>query len=59
VSTGVPNHICRLLTESLKAWRIRGEVAYEPDGTLLLTIGGKRLSFARAARDLPFSWMVH
>ena len=59
MSTGVPNHICRLLAECLKAWRVSGEVAYEPDGTLLLTVGCKRLSIACAAPDMPFRWMVH
>jgi hypothetical protein len=59
VSTTVPDHICRLMTECLKAWRVSGEVAYEADGTLLLTVGRKRLSIARAAPDLPFPWMVH
>jgi hypothetical protein len=59
VSAGVPDHICRLLAESLRAWRVGGEVACEPDGTLLLTAGGKRLSIARAAPHLPFSWTVH
>lgn len=59
MSTRVPDRICRLLAESLKAWRVSGEAAYQPDGTLLLTVGGRRVSIARATPDLPFSWMVH
>jgi hypothetical protein len=58
VNTGVPNHIFRLLVESLKAWRVSGEVAHGGDGTLLLTVGDKRLSIARAAPDMPFPWIV-
>jgi hypothetical protein len=59
VSAAVPNHICQLLAECLKAWRVCGGVAYERDGTLLLTVGYKRLSIARAAPDMPFRWIVH
>jgi hypothetical protein len=58
VSTGVPNHILRLLAESLKAWRISGEVAHGREGTILLTVGDRRLSIARAAPDMPFLWVV-
>jgi hypothetical protein len=58
VSIGVPNHVFRLLAESLTAWRVSGEIAQVRDGTLLLTVGDKQLSIARAAPDMPFPWIV-
>ena len=58
MNTGVPDHIFRLLVESLKAWRVSGEVAHGRDGTLSLTVGDKRLRIARAASEMPFPWIV-
>jgi hypothetical protein len=58
VKTTVSDHILRLLVESLKAWRISGEVARGGDGTLLLIVGDKRIGIARAAPDMPFPWLV-
>src|SRR5690242_13769964 len=47
-----------LLAQSLRAWRVTGDVAREADGALLVTAGEKRLRVARAPADLPFRWMV-
>jgi hypothetical protein len=46
------------LAQSLLAWRVAGKVQREPDGTLTLTAGDKRLRVSRASGDLPFRWMV-
>ena len=54
----VPDHIHELLTQSLTAWHVAGEVCREADGTLLLTAGSKQLRIARGSGDLPFRWMV-
>ena len=47
-----------LLVQSLRAWRVRGEVSREPGGALLVAAGEKRLRVSRAPADLPFRWMV-
>ena len=47
-----------LLVQSLRAWRVTGNVAREADGALLITAGGRRLRVSRAPADLPFRWMV-
>ena len=47
-----------LLVQSLRAWRVRGEVSREADGVLLVAAGEKRLRVSRAPADLPFRWMV-
>jgi hypothetical protein len=58
VSAGVPDHVCELLARSLEAWHVTGTIHHEPDGTLLLSAGDKRLGIARAAAGLPFRWLV-
>jgi hypothetical protein len=58
VSAGTPDQVCQLLTQSLAAWHVNGEVRREVDGTLLLTVGDKQLRVSQAAADLPFRWMV-
>ena len=47
-----------LLVQSLRAWRVTGNVAREADGALLVTAGGRRLRVSRAPAELPFRWMV-
>jgi hypothetical protein len=47
-----------LLTESLRAWHVAGNIDKAADGTLLLGAGGIRLGIARAAPGGPFRWMV-
>ena len=58
MSTRIPDHVCTLLTQSLLAWRVAGEIRRAGAGTLLLTAGDKQLRVSRAASDLPFRWMV-
>ncbi len=58
MSSGVPDHVCELLAQSLQAWRVVGDVRHEADGMLLLTAGDRRLHITRASGDLPFRWMV-
>lgn len=47
-----------LLVESLRAWRIAGEVRAEADGAVLVTAGGRRLRIEPPPPGLPFRWMV-
>jgi hypothetical protein len=47
-----------LLVQSLRAWRVRGEVSHEADRVLLIAAGAKRLRITRAPAGLPFRWMV-
>ena len=58
MTAGVPDHVHRLLVESLAAWHVAGDVRCEADGTLLLIVGDKQLRVSRTARDLPFRWMM-
>ncbi len=53
-----PDNVHELLVQSLRAWRVSGEVSREAEGGLLVTAGEKRLRISRAAPDLPFRWMV-
>jgi len=47
-----------LLTESLRAWRIAGEVRAEADGAVLVVAGEQRLRIEPPPPGLPFRWMV-
>ena len=58
MTAGVPDHVHRLLVESLAAWHVAGDVRCKADGTLLLIVGDKQLRISRAGGDLPFRWMV-
>jgi hypothetical protein len=58
VTAGVPDHVHRLLVESLAAWHVADDVRCEADGTLLLVVGDKQLRVSRATGHLPFRWMV-
>jgi hypothetical protein len=52
------NAVEELVAQSLRAWRVSGDVAREPDGVLLVAAGDKRLRITRAPADLPFRWMI-
>ena len=47
-----------LLVESLKAWRVDGEVVSGRDGSIVVSAGVTKLRIERAAADLPLRWMV-
>jgi hypothetical protein len=47
-----------LLSLSLAAWRIAGQVRHERDGTLIVTAGEQRLRVERVRGPLPYRWMV-
>jgi hypothetical protein len=47
-----------LLAESLRAWRIDGEVQAAPDGALRVRAGATELRIERPPPGLPFRWMV-
>jgi hypothetical protein len=47
-----------LLVQSLRAWRVSGDVSRDPGGSLLVSTAGRRLRISRAPADLPFRWMV-
>jgi hypothetical protein len=53
-----PDGVHELVLQSLRAWRVSGDVSREADGALLVTAGEKRLRISRAPADLPFRWMV-
>ena len=55
----VPDHILKLLVESLAAWRAICDVRRDADGALVLTKGDSQLRIARATdATLPFRWIV-
>jgi len=54
----VGDQVRELLKESLAAWGVTGEVCSDPDGTLLITCGGKELRIARVLGDAPLRWIV-
>ena len=47
-----------LLTESLVAWRLAGEVRRAADGALVVTCADTDIRVERAPPDPPFRWMV-
>ncbi len=57
-TTNLDGSVAQLLLQSLRAWRVSGEVAREADGALLVMAGDKRLRISRAPAGLPFRWMV-
>jgi hypothetical protein len=59
VSGRVLQQVQELLTQSLAAWRVEGDVKPDTDGTLVLRAAAKQLRIARApASDQPFRWVV-
>ena len=47
-----------LLTASLQAWHVEGNVRKTEDSALLVTAGGKQIRISRAPPGLPFRWTV-
>jgi hypothetical protein len=47
-----------LLAQSLRAWRVGGEVRREAAGVLLVAAAGKQVRIARAPAGLPFRWTL-
>jgi hypothetical protein len=47
-----------LLVESLRAWRIAGEVRAEPDGAVVVRVAATELRIEPPPPNLPFRWMV-
>jgi hypothetical protein len=58
VSSELDEAVCGLLEHSLSAWRVRGKISREADGTLLIVAANKRVRVARAPAGLPFRWAV-
>ncbi len=58
MSTELEALVEELLRQSLAAWHVEGEVRRPPDGTIVLTTGGRELRIARAVGNGPFRWMV-
>jgi hypothetical protein len=58
VTSATADRVHALLTASLSAWRVTGEVCRAPDGALLLVAGDARFHIARAPPGQPFRWMV-
>jgi hypothetical protein len=47
-----------LLRQSLRAWRVTGDVTHATDGALLVAAGERCLRISRAPAGVPFRWMV-
>jgi hypothetical protein len=59
MSAPVLNEIVEeLLVQSLRAWRVSGDVSHEADGALRVTAGDRSLRISRAPANLPFRWIV-
>jgi len=58
VTAELEGAVHELLAQSLRAWRVGGDVSREADGALLVTAGEKRLRISRAPAGVPFRWMV-
>jgi hypothetical protein len=57
--SSVPDELaCELLTQSLAAWRVAGQVRKEPDGVIAIRDGRKDIRIERAPPDSMFRWMV-
>jgi hypothetical protein len=50
--------VCELLAQSLKAWKLAGDVRRSGDGSILVACAAKEICVAPAPPDLPFRWMV-
>jgi hypothetical protein len=48
----------QLLSLSLGAWRVAGQVRRQRDGALIVTAGDRRLCVQRVRGPLPYRWMV-
>jgi hypothetical protein len=50
--------VCELLTQSLLAWDVQGDVRRAEDGAIVLAAHPSEIRIERAPADLPFRWMV-
>ncbi len=50
--------LCELLTQSLLAWRVCGEVRRAGGSTILVSGVGREIRVAPAPPGLPFRWLV-
>jgi hypothetical protein len=50
--------LCELLTQSLLAWHVSGEVRRANDGVILLSDGRREILIKPAPPGLPFRWLV-
>jgi hypothetical protein len=54
-----PNDIvCELLSASLDAWRLDGNVGRAGDSSILVSCRGTDIRIERAPQDVPFRWTV-
>ena len=57
--SGTPGDLVReLLVESLAAWRVAGDVAHSPDGSIVLLTDQRSIRVEREAPGSMFRWMV-
>jgi hypothetical protein len=50
--------LCELLTQSLLAWHVSGEVQHAIGGAILVTAQRHKVLVKPAAPGLPFRWLV-
>jgi hypothetical protein len=57
--TAAPSDLlCELLTQSLLAWRVPGEVRRAGGGAILISGGRREILVKSAPPRLPFRWLV-
>jgi len=52
------DHLRELMTQSLLAWRLAGEVCAADDGAVLVSCDDHKIRIAPAPPGLPFRWTV-
>jgi hypothetical protein len=52
------HHLAELMTQSLVAWRLSGNVHVASDGAILVSSEAHEIRIEPALPDLPFRWMV-
>ncbi len=50
--------VCELLTQSLIAWRVPGNVCCSGDGAIVISGNRNEIWIDPASSDLPFRWVV-
>jgi hypothetical protein len=58
VTAAVLHRLHLLLDESLRAWRIAGEVVRDEAGSIVVAAQSERLVVASAPEGVPFRWVV-
>lgn len=48
----------RLLGASLSAWRVLARISRAPDGAIVVSGLGPRITVRRAGPELPFRWLI-